>query len=207
MSDMVTPFTTPAWLLPILEEFEGKGFFEEEDLSARINRTLRENEAAPGPERAAALAESSAFAFRPLGLGEESRWGTHFAEQMVLGEHVDPDLARVDAATLAYWRNRMGEAKHPVLKARHADLLWDLSKPAGAARAPHDAAQVAARSYPLVPPLVTDEHNIFTAIARAARGLRVALSIRDQAAGGRGEGRPLRPRRQIRPRCVLDGLL
>jgi hypothetical protein len=45
-----------------------------------------------------------------------------------MGDVLEPNISNVDPAVLAYWQVRMGQAGHPMLKARYADLLWDLSR-------------------------------------------------------------------------------
>jgi lysyl-tRNA synthetase class 1 len=181
MSDEIPQLVTPTWIRPVLLEFEGKGFFDEMDLCGRIGRALNDNRAAPEAERKAAFAEYSAFGFRPQDLDEKSRWDTHFGEHYSHGEFIEPDIASIDASVLAYWRHRMGESSHPTLKARYADLLWDLSKAAGAAKPPFDAAQVAADSYRRIGPLVAEDLQVLTAFDRISRALQIASQIRDQA--------------------------
>lgn len=50
------------------------------DLCGRIGRALNDNKTAAEAERKAALAEYSAFGFRPQDLDEKSRWDTHVGE-------------------------------------------------------------------------------------------------------------------------------
>lgn len=179
MSESDERLATPAWVTPVLVAFEGMGFFEEMELTGRIGRVVRENQLAPDVEKKAALAEFSAFGFQPLDLDKMSRWGTHFAEHFSHEKFLEPDVASVDAAVLAYWHARMGEVKHPILKARYADVLWDLSKAAGAPKSPIDAARIAADSYAAIGPLALDRGAMIRAGDRLARGLQIALQIKD----------------------------
>ena len=84
------------------------------------------------PERSGAWAEWAAFTFTG---SENSPWGTFFGP-MATGTRTDgtilyvPDFASVDTPMIDHWELRAVEAKHPVMKARYADLVWDFSKPA-----------------------------------------------------------------------------
>lgn len=178
MSESTPQLITPHWLQPVLTEFEGMGFFDETELCGRIGRVLRENETAPDLERKVALAEFSAFGFYPQELGETSRWNTHFGPHFTVGEACEPDIAGIDETVLAYWRQRMDEARHPILRARYADLLWDLSRAAGA-KPPVEAARTAADSCAALGPLA-DEQSMITALDRLQRGLQIALQINDE---------------------------
>jgi lysyl-tRNA synthetase class 1 len=77
------------------------------------------------------FAESAAFRFTGNRRGKLSVWGTHFGP---LGSGATdagqpayfPDVKDVDADIIAHWEKRSGEARHPVLRARYSDLVWDL---------------------------------------------------------------------------------
>src|SRR5262249_708040 len=85
----------------------------------------------------------------------------------------------LDQAVLKYWEKRMTAAKHPLLRARYADLVWDLSKPACSLKAPIDAARIAIDGY-VAAGALADAGSAMTASDRLQRGLRLALSIGDQ---------------------------
>jgi hypothetical protein len=83
-------------------------------------------------ERKGAWAEATPFHFMPA---EESPWGTHygpvasFTEADGSASHA-PDLGQVDEEIIEYWEQRSSDAQHPVLRARYADVVWDLKKKA-----------------------------------------------------------------------------
>jgi Domain of unknown function (DUF4209) len=81
---------------------------------------------------------------------------------------------------LKYWEKRMASAKHPLLRARYADLVWDLSKPACDLKPPIDAARIAIDGYVAASRLADKESDI-QASDRLQRGLKIAVSVGDQA--------------------------
>jgi hypothetical protein len=83
------------------------------------------------PDSFAAWAEILAFALRPAPDGR-SPWGTFYGP-MGSGHSKDgsevyfPDIAQADARVIDHWIRRANSLTHPVLKARYADLVWDLA--------------------------------------------------------------------------------
>jgi hypothetical protein len=62
-----------------------------------------------------------------------SEWGTHFAPwYTATGEDGstirDPDLASLNEESIKVWSERAVTACHPILKARYADVVWDLQR-------------------------------------------------------------------------------
>jgi lysyl-tRNA synthetase class 1 len=98
----------------------------------------------------------------------------------VVGERNIPDLANVDADIIAYWAMRMAAATHPVLRARYADLVWDLSKAAIGNKPPIDACRIAIDSYVAASSLARGSTSR-KARDRLARALKLALSVGDTA--------------------------
>ena len=74
--------------------------------------------------------ERLAFAFCPPANGT-SEWGTHFGPTFS-GLHPDgsrfsaPDARHLKKECFDYWKQRANDTLHPVLRARYADLVWDL---------------------------------------------------------------------------------
>jgi len=84
-----------------------------------------------------------------------------------------PDLNRLNTPEVVqYLRRRLGSAKHPALRARYGDLLWEFASD-------HTAARAAAESYlTYAGDLLDADHNLYgsDAIARAAD---LALRLND----------------------------
>lgn len=83
---------------------------------------------------------------------EPNVWGTYYGPEM---SSVDKDGNRFDTPSLesitpdciAYWTARMNAAKHPALRARYADMVWDLSHKAIGAKPSIDTARIAIDGY------------------------------------------------------------
>jgi hypothetical protein len=124
------------------------------------------------------LAEHSAFFFmeRPK---EDSLWKTYFAP-MFTGmreggaEEHSPDIKDLDADTAAHWENRAKSVANPVMRARYADLVWDLQKPItkGKRRRQHQYALIAIDAY-----LEATEKRLYTMDIEAVGWLRRALDL------------------------------
>ena len=78
-------------------------------------------------------AERLAFLFRPpieRAPQMHSPWGTYygpiFEKQNIESGRYFPDLSEVTAGTIEYWKHRAENETHPVVKARYADLVWDI---------------------------------------------------------------------------------
>ena len=96
-------------------------------------------------------AEASAFFFHER-RDEDSVWGTYFAPTFTAtaqdGSEIRiPNIAEFDADTVAHWERRAGEAKHPVLRARYADLVWDLKRAIAGERPDIKFAHIAIDAY------------------------------------------------------------
>jgi lysyl-tRNA synthetase class 1 len=77
-------------------------------------------------------AEASAFFFYER-REEDSVWSTYFAPTFTAtrndGVEVRiPNIEEFNADTIGHWEMRAAEARHPVLRARYADLVWDLKR-------------------------------------------------------------------------------
>jgi hypothetical protein len=96
--------------------------------------------AAPDPkvatldERRGTFAEIAAWRFmRPHGGSESEPWGIYWGP-LAGGTLQDgtpfhqPDVAEVDEEILTHWIGRATTAKHPVIKARYADLAWEIGR-------------------------------------------------------------------------------
>jgi len=79
------------------------------------------------------VAEAMAFDFFEGYHDETTGWGTYYGPMFVLNNQdgtatESPSIKRVTREIINYWIERAKTAKHPVLRARYADLVWDFSK-------------------------------------------------------------------------------
>lgn len=91
-------------------------------------------------------AEWSAFLFYDL-KNRESIWNTHFGPAMILEGEISPDIRLLDSEIFAYWEARAKSANSPVMRARYADLVWDLKQAATKERPSYEFALLAIDSY------------------------------------------------------------
>jgi len=83
---------------------------------------------------------------------EPNVWDTYYGPEMSRedkdGNRFDkPPLESITFECIAYWTTRMNAAKHPALRARYADLVWDLSHKATGKKPPIEAARIAIDGY------------------------------------------------------------
>jgi len=130
-------------------------------------------------------AEELAFSFHAHDHQDPSTWGLYFGPFLsgfsASGEPWDsPALNMVTPQVLAYWNARATNCPHPVMRARYADLQWELLKKLDGLRPDADMARVAIDAYLEAVDAGLYEAEV-TAIGKATRALEVALSLRDDA--------------------------
>ena len=163
--------------------------------------------AAPDPkiatleERRGTFAEIAAWRFMPRLDGVENEpWGIYWGPLAsgILADgktpFYNPDIAEVDEEILTHWITRSGNTKHPVLRARYADLAWEIGrylrrpakdrpeclKPPISLDIPFNLAQTAIDGYldAVGRDLAEDEYHSWVFLDRA---IGLALSLKDAA--------------------------
>ena len=107
--------------------------FDEHEISDAVRRLRGKDDTSEPPLEW--LAEAMAFSFCEDYRGRDGGWGTHFGPEFSGvtkdGDRHDwPSLNAVTPEMLDYWAVRAKEARHPILRARYAGLVWDLAKEA-----------------------------------------------------------------------------
>jgi len=79
------------------------------------------------------VAEAMAFDFCEDYQDQTTGWGTYFGPMFVFNNGdgtatESPSVKKVTEQIISYWTDRAKTTKHPVLRARYADLVWDFSK-------------------------------------------------------------------------------
>ena len=97
-----------------------------------------------------------------------------------------PDINEADASTIAYWTDRSKKSKHPILRARYADLTWEFAPIVTKGNADVGQARVAIDSY--IEASRLEYQFAIQPIGYVTRALALALSISDAS----------------RVRCVAD---
>ncbi len=157
--------------------------FDEAEVSFVLERKFEECGEITDEERKACYAEVAALQMPLTDNQGRSRWGTRFGPffEATLKDgspHCFPDLAHIDDPVIEYWQQRAAEAKHPVFKARYADVLWDMMKAASGTKPSIEMARHAIDAYV---ECGTRFQGTDTAESRLERALELALSVRDKA--------------------------
>ncbi|GIK17003.1 MAG: hypothetical protein BroJett003_19670 [Planctomycetota bacterium] len=184
MSTAPARITVPSFLQQVLDEFDAKAEdFHEYDLAGAIDLAAKARKPLSDDDWCGYTAEGWAFFFDHSQPGEKSVWGTHFGPVMIAklkdGSTVyKPDLQQIHAATIAHWQQRQNQVRHPVMRARYADLLWDLRKHVTGHRGEVNDARTAIESYVEASQSASPDYTIDN-VHRLMRALELAVSIND----------------------------
>lgn len=137
----MTNLVVPSTIETIIAEFDNAGAPLDEHQVKQAVAAARQALVNPGEaENLGAWAEVLAFAL--VGTRHHSSpWNTYFGPigsgMKENGEpFYSPDIAGSDAEVIPHWVQRARSVKHPVLKARYADLAWDMSRAIAKANPP-----------------------------------------------------------------------
>ncbi|MGH7889633.1 MAG: DUF4209 domain-containing protein [Thermodesulfobacteriota bacterium] len=165
----------------IIDKFDNSSDpFSEYTISDALRPLLKDETKEPTFE---CLAEALAFHFCENNQSEENPWGTYFGPTMVLRNNdgtvtESPSIKLVTPEMIVYWTKRATEAKHPILKARYADLVWDFSKTVTGKAAHFSMSQITIDSILDIAQNDLHEHEIYV-IVKLKRALSLAISLND----------------------------
>lgn len=174
----------PESLATILEEKDtSDADFDEEELSFALERALADHSAVSDKEKKAAFAEIAAFQFSLEDKDGRSFWNTRYAPYVDIirrdgKRQVFPDIAQVDDEVIQHWAKRAEGARHPIFKARYADLLWDLMK---AATGGKPSIEMARRAIDAYVECSQRFPSTDTAEIRLDRAIELSLSVGDSS--------------------------
>ncbi|HEV2960837.1 MAG TPA: DUF4209 domain-containing protein [Candidatus Angelobacter sp.] len=143
----------PDWLKEALSSYElSTEPHRELEIFEAIRNAKRQHGDVPVDEEwNCFLTESSAFSFMSR-RGEPSVWNTYFGP-MGTFKHTDgtevsnPDIMQLNENTLKHWQERATSVKNPLMSARYADLVWDLTKAITKGSPDYKYAQLAIDQY------------------------------------------------------------
>jgi Domain of unknown function (DUF4209) len=175
----------PDWLQATLAPFEtSEQPFMEVAIFDAIRGAVDKHGNVPDEERPVVQAEWSLSGFHPRP-NKDSVWGGYFAPMMTATtkdgkEFRSPDIANLNTESVTHWEERAQSVKDPVMRARHADAVWDLKKVITGEAPSHQFAQIAIDAY-----LEAANQRRFTmeieAVDWLRRALDLSLSLRDMA--------------------------
>jgi hypothetical protein len=179
---MSDELVVPAAIAATLEAFDGRaGHCAEHEISSAIQAVRAPSGQVTEAENSGAWAELLAFSL--TGGARENPWNTHFGphstqEDAAGKRHYTPDLEGVGPEFIAHWAERADAAGNPILKARYADLCWDLGRRITGTKPAIRFAHVAIDAY-----LDGAEQGRHSGVTRQAAAIRragqVAVRIQD----------------------------
>jgi lysyl-tRNA synthetase class 1 len=175
--------STPGLVRSVLTDFERSDAFLEVAITDALRKAGDGYAFQNQEERHAWWAESAAFSFSLRADGKESPWNTSYGPLFTATKEdgspfYSPDISQANVETIRYWEVRSGEAKHPILIARYADLVWDFDKLVAGKKPPIQAAERAIDSYMDAARL---QYKIaIQPIRYMSRALDLALSVGDK---------------------------
>jgi hypothetical protein len=156
---------------------------DEHQAKAELVAARNELKDPPAAENLGAWAEVLAFALAG-GTHGTSPWSTYFrplgsATRQDGSILYSPDIAGTDAEVVGHWSARAKIIKHPVLKARYADLAWDMSRAIAGSAPDPEMARIAIDAYlaSITQGLRKEVNDRFDA---ALRALDLGLMLGDQ---------------------------
>lgn len=167
----------------ILSDFDRKSEpFGEHDVKAAIIKVREQLKSQCDDEQNAGMwAELLAFALTPR--ERDNPWGTYFGplSSWVTADGsmaYSPDIEGTDREAIAHWVGRAKTLLQPLLRARYADIAWDMSRAIADSRPDVEMARLAIDSYLESLLHRADIHNRFLV---AIRALDLAVAITDDA--------------------------
>jgi len=178
---MTTALAVPASLEEIVQRFDAKAEpYNEFAVSGALNAARGTLSQPSDAETLGAWAEVLAFGlatgrhenpwnsyFGPMGSGTDADGKTHYF----------PDIAGTPPEAVLHWAARARALNHPFLKARYADLAWEMSVVIGNRKRDLEDAQIAIDSYLDAIPRMADDHEH---VLFAIRALDLAVLIGDR---------------------------
>lgn len=142
----------PEWVQSAVSAFEKRTeSFNEVAIADALHNARKDKGNLSDEAQKGLIAEWSAFSFWHR-RGRESVWQTYFAP-MMSGKNEDgieffsPDVKDLDADVVAYWEKRASSCTNPEMRARYADLVWDLKFVITTRKPDPDYARIAIDSY------------------------------------------------------------
>jgi lysyl-tRNA synthetase class 1 len=173
----------PPSIEEIIQRLEASaGPLQELTVSEELNRARQALKKPSKGENLGAWAEALAFALSTH-RSDSNPWNTYFGPMATMVDaegktRYVPDVSGTPAEVLDHWVQRADSLKHPVLKARYADLAWDLAYVIGKRRRDPATARKAIDAYLVsaTEQFRPEDHYRYNAIERA---LDLAILLSD----------------------------
>jgi lysyl-tRNA synthetase class 1 len=174
----------PDWVQSIVDSYAGQEKpFQECEISSALGKGHREKGNLSEEYEQGFLSEWSAFLFGANRLSD-SVWGIFFSPMMTMKKadgtpFHSPDIKDLDAEIIAHWEERAKSCTNPVMRARYADLVWDIKNTVTGQRPNVEFAKLGISSY--LDAVQKERYtNEMFGVDWLARALQLARSIKDQ---------------------------
>jgi lysyl-tRNA synthetase, class I len=172
----------PAPIKKVLAQYDARQEpFEIVDVAEALRRARGQIEKPSAEENKGAWAEVLAFALVGSHT-DEGPWESYFGPFMT-GERADgtpaysPDIAGADAEVVALWCERADSLSHPLLRARYADLVWELGRKLTGVGFGREWALKAVDAY--IAAASHADRDTMYALLDAHRALRLGIQVKD----------------------------
>lgn len=178
MDDTLSP---PPTIEDVIQRFDAMETpFTEHDVSRDLNAVRNSLQEPTEAENLGAWSETLAFALA-RGPNHENPWNTYFGPNSSGitqdGQTIySPDIAGTPKEAVAHWSYRSRALSHPLLKARYADVAWDMGPFIGQQKRDPEDALTAIDAYLASLPMRSEPHDQFQVTIRA---LDLAVLISD----------------------------
>lgn len=171
------PIVVPIEFSTILDAADhSAAAIDELDLASQLLRALDKDRKLNDDERKGAFAEIEAWRFQRSREDGRRTWGIYWSELTSRSTkdgkivQYSPDAALADEDVVAHWIKRSEEATHPTIRARFADLAWEIGRRNGVGGLTQDLARRAIDAYLLAVEraLFEDEMDAWLWLDRAA---------------------------------------
>jgi hypothetical protein len=142
----------PGWAETVLSSFEHPTApYHEVEIADALNAARKGQGDLSDEDFKGFTAEWSAFLFSDRRDGD-SVWHTYFAPMLSAktndgADFFSPDIKNLDSDAVAHWEERANTCTNPVMRARYADLVWDLKRAITGQKPDPEYARVAVDSY------------------------------------------------------------
>jgi len=173
----------PESVATALSRFDASEPVGELDVSEALRSVAKDLDRSDQSLRDGWFAEISAFRFSPSRCGDRSIWGTCYGPRRTTTNQSGekgyfPDLKEIDAEIIAHWEARSAADTHPILKARYADLVWDLKRAVTGERPDPKFARLAVSAYVEAVERRLYRHEV-NAVRYVERSLDIAVPLND----------------------------
>lgn len=162
-----------------------EGMLQEDTVAKGIRATLSENHV-EHPD-ATQISELLAFEFMENVDVSSNPWGTYLRSRYVLTNSEEyPSINDLTPEIVEYYEQRATAAKHPVLKTRYANLVWEFSRRVAGKKPDIEFARMIIDGNLEIPALISDANDTDSLIAKILlpkklnRALTLSISIGDQ---------------------------